>query len=86
MLARKAYAALDPGGTIALHEVLLHERKDGPLGAACFSTAMLLSQRGKQYTLPELRGILASAGFEDCRAEPALGRYHLVCAVRPGGA
>ena len=83
LLAKKAFESLDPGGVVILHEVLLHQRKDGPLGAACFSVAMLLSHRGKQYTLDELRHILVEAGFQDCRAEPTLGRYHIVYATKP---
>lgn len=83
LLAEKAFAAIEPGGIVVLHEVLLNERKDGPLGAACFSVAMLLSHRGKQYTLDELRDILVQAGFQDCRAEPTLGRYHIIYATKP---
>lgn len=83
LLAKKAFESLDPRGVLVLHEVLLHERKDGPLGAACFSVAMLLSHRGKQYTYDELRDIVVQAGFQDCRAEPTLGRYHIVYATKP---
>lgn len=82
-LARKAFAALEPGGIILLHEVLLNADKAGPLGAACFSVAMLLSHSGRQYTFNELGTILREAGFEGARREPALGRYHLVWATKP---
>ena len=43
-----------------------------------------LSQVGKQYSLPELRGILEDAGFTDVEAiETGGGYYSLVSARKP---
>ena len=50
-LALQAFNALNPGGKICLHEMLLNELKDGPLVLACYSVAMLLHERGKQDTV-----------------------------------
>jgi ubiquinone/menaquinone biosynthesis C-methylase UbiE len=82
LLARKAYEALPPGGNILLHEMLLNENKDGPLTIACFSVSMLLHEKGKQYTLTELKGFLEEAGFGAVSAVPAAGYYSLVTAQK----
>lgn len=83
-LARMAFRALEPGGQVMLHEVPMSENKDGSLFAACYSVAMLLHEKGKQYTLSELRAILGEAGFVDFRSEPTAAHYHLVSARKPG--
>ena len=46
------------------------------------SVAMLLHERGKQYSLAEFDTMLSQAGFVDCQALPAYGHYHLVVARR----
>ena len=83
VLARQAAAALQPGGRVFLHEMLLDEQKDGPLTVACFSVNMLLYERGRQYTARELCGFLEDAGFIDCRSTPTFGYYHLIEAHKP---
>ena len=82
-LACKAFTSLKSGGRIMLHEILLDDRKNGPLIAACMSVAMLLYEKGKQYTLAEFTNMLGAAGFIDCHSVPSYGYYHLVVATRP---
>ncbi|MEE3370113.1 MAG: methyltransferase [Planctomycetota bacterium] len=84
-LARRAFETLPPGGTICLHEMLLSEAKDGPLAVACFSIAMLLHEKGKQFTATELQQLLAEAGFIEFRATPSYGYYSLVTARKGCG-
>jgi len=62
--------------------MLLNERKDGPLTVACFSIAMLLHEKGKQFTASELEELLAEAGFNNFRATPTFGYYSLVTATK----
>ena len=81
-LAKSAYAALSPGGTILLHEILLDENKGGPLLAANFSVTMLIYEKGKQYTFTELRDMLEEVGFKDCKVTEAFGYYSLVSATK----
>ncbi len=81
--ARNAFDALEPGGTIFLHEMPLNERRDGPLLVACFSVSMLLYEKGKQYTLGELEAFLSEAGFVDFKSEATHAYYHLVSARKP---
>jgi acetylserotonin N-methyltransferase len=81
-LASRAFDAMEPGGVICLHEMLLDEQKDGPLTVACYSMAMLLHEKGKQFTASELEKLLTDAGFGDFRVTPSFGYYSLVTAAR----
>ncbi len=84
LLAAKSFAALAPGGRIFLSEVLMDDDGCGPWPAAAFSLMMLVSALGKQYSLPEFRQILESAGFTDVHAVRTGGGYYsLVSAVKP---
>ncbi len=82
-LARRACEALEPGGRVLLHEMPLAESRDGPLTVACFSVAMLLYEKGKQYTLSELEEMLAAAGFLEFDSVESHGYYHLISARKP---
>lgn len=81
-LARKAHAALKPGGRICLHEMLLNDDGAGPLAAATFSLVMLLGTQGQQFTFDQLRGILEEAGFTDIKTVPSYAYYSLVSGRR----
>lgn len=83
LLAQKAFESLKPGGSILLHEMPLHETKDGPLTVACLSAILLMYENGKQYTLSELEQILTGAGFTNFKSTPAQGYYHLITASKP---
>jgi hypothetical protein len=67
-----------------LHEMLMNEDGCGPLPTAAFSMLMLLGTRGRQYSLPELRGFLEPAGFNAVEAFSTGGGYYsLVVARKP---
>jgi len=84
LLAKKCFAALPSGGRILLHEMLMDDDGCGPLTTACFSLLMLLGTKGRQYTLPELRGFLEEAGFVDVTSATTGGGYYsLVSARKP---
>jgi hypothetical protein len=83
-LARSAFRALEPGGHICLHEMLLNPLKDGPLPVAAFSVGMLIHELGKQFTLAELQALLCDVGFVDVQANHSFGHYSLVTARKPG--
>jgi hypothetical protein len=84
LLARKSFEALAPGGRILLHEMLMDDDGCGPTPAAAFSVLMLLGTKGRQYTLPELRGFLEGAGFVDVQSSQTGGGYYsLVSARKP---
>src|SRR5690606_36043406 len=84
LLAKRSFEALPSGGLILLHEMLMDDDGCGPLHAAAFSLLMLMGTRGRQYSLPELRGFLEQAGFTDVEAQgTGQGYYSLVSARRP---
>jgi acetylserotonin N-methyltransferase len=78
-LAKQSFAALTPGGSIYLHEMLLDDDGDGPVTTVGFSMLMLGTE-GQQFTLPELKGLLEGAGFSDLEARHTYGYYSLVSA------
>ncbi len=84
-LLRRAFESLPAGGYVLIHEMLLNDRKDGPLPVACFSVNMLLFEQGKQYTPRELRCFLTEVGFRAVESTPTFGYYSLVRAMRPLG-
>ena len=54
------------------------------LPVAAFSLLMLLGTKGRQYSLPELRGFLEAAGFVDVESSLNGGGYYsLVVARKP---
>ena len=84
LLARKSFAALPSRGRIFLNEILMDDEGTGPWHAAAFSLLMLVGTLGKQYSLPEFRDILESAGFTRVEAiRTGGGYYSLVSAVKP---
>lgn len=84
LLAAKSFDALPSGGRIFLSEVLMDDDGAGPWHAASFSLLMLVGTLGKQYSLPEFRAILESAGFTDVQAVRTGGGYYsLVSARKP---
>jgi 3-hydroxy-5-methyl-1-naphthoate 3-O-methyltransferase len=82
LLARKSFEALPAGGRILLHEILMDDDGCGPLPAAAFSLLMLMGTRGRQYTLPELRGFLADSGFVDIETARTGGGYYSLVSAR----
>ncbi len=82
-LARRSFDALESGGRILLHEMLLDETKDGPLAVACMSLTMLMHEKGKQFTPGELRDLLGDVGFVEFDVTHSFGYYSVVSAVKP---
>jgi hypothetical protein len=70
-IIRKAVSALEPGGTIIIHEFILNDTRDGPVFPALFSLNMLLgTEAGRAYSGAELSRMLATAGVRDIRRIP----------------
>jgi len=66
LLFAKVFAALVPGGRIAIRDVLMNESHTRPLAGALFAVNMLVAtQGGGTFTFGELREDLESAGFVD---------------------
>jgi len=77
-LAGRAHEALESGGRIFLHEMLLADDGSGPITTASFSMLMLFGTQGRQYTLSELSGILVDAGFVDIDVRETHGYFSVV--------
>lgn len=65
-LLRKAWAALNPGGRIAIEDFVMDEDRTSPARGAVFALNMLVStSRGDTYTEAEIRDWLRLAGCAD---------------------
>ncbi|MGO8676035.1 MAG: methyltransferase [Limisphaerales bacterium] len=63
-LFAKVFAALAPGGRIALRDILMEESRTRPVAGALFAVNMLVATAdGGTFTFAELREDLAAAGF-----------------------
>lgn len=63
-LFSKVFKALEPGGRIAIRDILMDEARTSPLSGALFAVNMLVGTRqGGTFTLAELGEDLAAAGF-----------------------
>lgn len=84
-LLAKTFAALAPGGTIAIAEILADSARRGPLPALLFAVNMLVnSECGDTFTLEEITDWLCSAGFEQVRTVAAPGLApKLILATKP---
>lgn len=64
-LMRKAFAALNPGGRIAVQDFVMDEDRTSPPAGALFALNMLVNTRaGDTYTESEIRAWLSAAGCE----------------------
>jgi len=82
-LIASAYEALDSGGRIYIHEMLMNDSGDGPFGPALFGLGMRIGTRGKQFTAPELRRDLEAAGFADVFVQNTFGYFSVVIGSKP---
>lgn len=83
-LLKKTFAALAPGGTIAIAEFLVNEDRTGPVGGLIFAVNMLVNtSTGNTYSFEEIGGWLREAGFIDVRQMDAPGPSPLILADRP---
>ncbi len=82
-LFRASFLALEPGGTVAIHDVHVNREKSGPVEAAEYSVLLMLSTKGKCYSLGELEGMLTAAGFRAMEVRATAGFRSLVTARKP---
>jgi SAM-dependent methyltransferase len=84
-LLAKTFAALAPGGTVAIAEWLVNDERTGPAGGLMFAVNMLVNtDEGDTFSFNEIAGWLAEAGFVKARTVEVPGPAPLVLAERPG--
>jgi hypothetical protein len=84
-LLAKAFAALAPGGTIAIAEWLVDADRTGPPMGLIFAVNMLVNtDQGDTFSFEEIAGWLKAAGFVGPRTLEVPGPAPLVLATKPG--
>jgi precorrin-6B methylase 2 len=83
-LLKKTFAALAPGGTIAIQEFLVDEHRTKNLMGLIFAVNMLVAtDDGDTYTFEQIANWLRDAGFVNVRQLNSPGPSPLILATRP---
>jgi SAM-dependent methyltransferase len=64
-LLRRIHAVLAPGGILIVKDYVMEAEHTQPASGALFALTLLLSTRGRTYTLPEMSQWIGRAGFHD---------------------
>jgi SAM-dependent methyltransferase len=82
-LLKKTFAALAPGGTIAISEFMPNDDRTGPANALIFAVNMLVhTEAGDTFTFEEVADWLRSAGFQQPKLLEAPAPSPLVLATK----
>jgi hypothetical protein len=68
-LTAKSFRALNRGGLIVIKDHLMNDALTEPSAGAVFSLYLLLTTRGRDYSLAEVSEWLDAAGFSDVKHE-----------------
>jgi len=83
VLLKKAAAALEPGGTIAIAEFLVNPERTGPVNGLIFAVNMLVNtEKGDTFSFEEISEWLRDAGFRDMRTLDAPGPSPMILATK----
>jgi ubiquinone/menaquinone biosynthesis C-methylase UbiE len=83
-LLKRVFRALKPGGTIAIAEWLVDDKRTRPLNGLIFAVNMLVhSEQGDTFSFREIKSWLEQAGFKKVRKLDAPGPAPLVLATKP---
>ncbi|HKI37395.1 MAG TPA: methyltransferase [Gemmataceae bacterium] len=83
-LLRKVFAALAPGGTVAIAEMVSNDERTGPAQALIFALNMLVhTDEGDTFTFAEMNAWLREAGFVNPRQLEVQGPSPLLLATKP---
>lgn len=83
-LLAKTFAALAPGGTIAIAEFLVDNDRKGPITSLYFAVNMLVNtDNGNTFSFEEISAWLREAGFIEPRRLDSPGPSPLILATKP---
>ncbi len=83
-LLKKVFAALAPGGTVAIAEWLVNEDRTAPVSGLIFAVNMLVNtEEGDTFSFEEIKSWLDEAGFENVRTVDSPSVSPLVLATKP---
>lgn len=83
-LLKRTFAALAPGGTIAIAEFLVNQDRKGPLSGLIFNVNMLVNtENGATYSFEEISEWLRAVGFTNPRLLESPGPSPLILATKP---
>jgi Methylase involved in ubiquinone/menaquinone biosynthesis len=83
-LLKKTFRALKSGGTIAIAEWLVNDKRTEPLPSLMFAVQMLVNtENGDTFSFNEIKSWLQEAGFKKVRKLQAPGPSPLILATKP---
>jgi SAM-dependent methyltransferase len=85
-LIRASFDAIEPGGTLAVHDAHLDADDAGPLHVAEYSVLLMSVTEGRCYSVREMEEFLVDAGFREIRCQDVAVHRSLITASKPGGA
>jgi 2-polyprenyl-3-methyl-5-hydroxy-6-metoxy-1,4-benzoquinol methylase len=83
LLLQKSFDALEPKGLLAIHDAHINRQKTGPAEVAEYSILLMLSTRGKCYSVGEMEQVLQDVGFTNVRLKPTAGFRSVITARKP---
>jgi SAM-dependent methyltransferase len=78
LLLANSYRNLNPGGLIMIHDAHINTEKNGPLPVAEYSVLLMFASEGKCYSISEMEGLLAGAGFSGIRYVPTVANRSVI--------
>jgi SAM-dependent methyltransferase len=84
LLLAASFRALEPGGTLIVHDAHLNADKTGPLPVAEYSALLMSVTEGKCYSVTEMETLLAGTGFREMQFAPTAADRSIVTARKPG--
>jgi SAM-dependent methyltransferase len=82
-LIQKSFNALEPGGMLIIHDVIINEEKTGPLPNAAYSAMLMHATEGKCYSIGEYYSALHAAGFRECSFKTTAADRSIITAEKP---
>jgi O-methyltransferase domain len=83
LLLKKSFAALPAGGVLVVQDRHLNRDKTGSLAVAAHSVFLMASTQGRYYSVGEIEGFLAAAGFVKPQFRETVIDYSIITAVKP---